>query len=155
MDSGFPCAENRDMTGPHDWDEPLFSEQELPPKAGRERPRRKKKSAQERLWTSSKARLIERYLNLFVLITKDGTYIDAFAGPQEVDDDQRRLGDRSEPVDGRRAVERRVVGNRRWLLGPLLQGTIGGARASIEAEPVGRSVREPAATRDRCPEPSP
>jgi three-Cys-motif partner protein len=73
------------MTGPHDWDEPLFSEQDLPPKAGHERPRRKKKSAQERLWTSSKARLIERYLNLFVLITKDGTYIDGFAGPQEVD----------------------------------------------------------------------
>jgi three-Cys-motif partner protein len=73
------------MTGPHDWDEPLFTERDLPPKAGHERPRRKKKSAQERLWTSSKARLIERYLNLFVLITKDGTYIDGFAGPQEVD----------------------------------------------------------------------
>lgn len=48
MDSGLSCAENRHMTGPHDWDEPLFSEQELPPKAGRERPRRKKKSAPER-----------------------------------------------------------------------------------------------------------
>ncbi|MBL8191405.1 MAG: three-Cys-motif partner protein TcmP [Acidobacteria bacterium] len=37
------------------------------------------------IWTENKARLIERYLNLFVFITKHGSYIDAFAGPQEVD----------------------------------------------------------------------
>jgi three-Cys-motif partner protein len=35
------------------------------------------------IWTENKAKLIERYLNLFVYITKHGTYIDAFAGPQE------------------------------------------------------------------------
>ena len=34
------------------------------------------------VWTESKARLIERYLYYFVLITKHGTYIDGFAGPQ-------------------------------------------------------------------------
>ena len=34
------------------------------------------------LWTESKAKLIARYLFLFVQITKRGTYIDGFAGPQ-------------------------------------------------------------------------
>jgi three-Cys-motif partner protein len=34
------------------------------------------------VWTHHKARLIERYLRLFVYITKHGTYIDGFAGPQ-------------------------------------------------------------------------
>jgi three-Cys-motif partner protein len=35
------------------------------------------------VWTESKARLIQRYLQLFVRITKHGTYIDGFAGPQK------------------------------------------------------------------------
>ena len=34
------------------------------------------------VWTENKARLISRYLYLFVQITKHGTYIDGFAGPQ-------------------------------------------------------------------------
>lgn len=34
------------------------------------------------VWTGTKAHLIERYLYLFVLVTKHGTYIDGFAGPQ-------------------------------------------------------------------------
>ena len=34
------------------------------------------------VWTQSKARLIQSYLRLFTFITKHGTYIDAFAGPQ-------------------------------------------------------------------------
>src|SRR5262245_31179325 len=34
------------------------------------------------VWTENKARLIERYLYYFVLVTKHGTYIDGFAGPQ-------------------------------------------------------------------------
>lgn len=37
------------------------------------------------LWTEHKAKLIERYLLYFVYITKHGTYIDGFAGPQEID----------------------------------------------------------------------
>lgn len=37
------------------------------------------------IWTANKAKLIERYLYYFVLITKHGTYIDGFAGPQEVE----------------------------------------------------------------------
>ncbi len=35
------------------------------------------------VWSENKAKLIQRYLRLFVLITKHGAYIDAFAGPQE------------------------------------------------------------------------
>lgn len=35
------------------------------------------------LWTENKAKLIERYLYYFVLITRHGAYIDGFAGPQE------------------------------------------------------------------------
>jgi three-Cys-motif partner protein len=34
------------------------------------------------VWTENKAKLIERYLYFFVLVTKHGTYIDGFAGPQ-------------------------------------------------------------------------
>jgi three-Cys-motif partner protein len=37
------------------------------------------------VWTGCKANLIERYLFYFVQITYHGTYIDAFAGPQEID----------------------------------------------------------------------
>jgi three-Cys-motif partner protein len=37
------------------------------------------------IWTENKAKLIERYLLYFVYITKHGTYIDGFAGPQEPD----------------------------------------------------------------------
>lgn len=37
------------------------------------------------IWTENKARLIERYLYYFVLITKHGTYLDGFAGPQYLD----------------------------------------------------------------------
>jgi len=38
--------------------------------------------AEHPVWTESKANLIEQYLHLFVLVTKHGTYIDGFAGPQ-------------------------------------------------------------------------
>jgi len=34
------------------------------------------------VWTDNKAHFIMRYLRYFVLITKHGTYIDGFAGPQ-------------------------------------------------------------------------
>jgi len=37
------------------------------------------------IWTQNKAKLIQRYLFLFELVTKHGTYIDGFAGPQEPD----------------------------------------------------------------------
>ena len=37
------------------------------------------------IWTENKAKLIERYLQYFVFITRHGTYIDGFAGPQAPD----------------------------------------------------------------------
>jgi three-Cys-motif partner protein len=40
------------------------------------------KPAERPIWTENKARLIERYLFYFVLVTKHGAYIDGFAGPQ-------------------------------------------------------------------------
>jgi three-Cys-motif partner protein len=36
------------------------------------------------LWTENKARFIARYLYYFVFITKHGTYLDGFAGPQNL-----------------------------------------------------------------------
>jgi hypothetical protein len=40
------------------------------------------KPARRPIWTENKAKLIERYLYYFVLVTKHGAYIDGFAGPQ-------------------------------------------------------------------------
>ena len=37
------------------------------------------------VWTEDKARLIQTYLQLFIYITKHGTYIDGFAAPQRRD----------------------------------------------------------------------
>lgn len=34
------------------------------------------------VWTENKARVIQRYLRYFIMVTHHGTYVDAFAGPQ-------------------------------------------------------------------------
>lgn len=52
------------------------------------RPRKRalpKRTPTQAIWTGNKAALIERYLYYFVLVTKHGTYIDGFAGPQSPD----------------------------------------------------------------------
>jgi three-Cys-motif partner protein len=41
------------------------------------------KPARNPIWTDNKAKLIERYLYYFVLVTKHGAYIDGFAAPQD------------------------------------------------------------------------
>src|SRR5258708_28766446 len=41
------------------------------------------KTAEFPVWTDNKAKFIMSYLRYFVLLTKHGTYIDGFAGPQE------------------------------------------------------------------------
>src|SRR5438132_13740455 len=46
------------------------------------RAERAKQHHADRLWTGNKARLIQAYLVRFVQVTKHGTYIDGFAGPQ-------------------------------------------------------------------------
>jgi three-Cys-motif partner protein len=59
--------------------ESLFSPSELPvAKSFRQNLRQLERP----LWTEAKALLIARYLYYFVQITKHGTYIDGFAGPQ-------------------------------------------------------------------------
>jgi len=45
-------------------------------------PPRKFKRPSAPVWTEHKANFIQRYLTLFIQITKHGTYIDGFAGPQ-------------------------------------------------------------------------
>jgi len=55
---------------------------ELPPRAAEEP---KLPRLRHPVWTEHKANLISRYLYYFVLITKHGTYIDGFAGPQQPD----------------------------------------------------------------------
>lgn len=59
-------------------------EQLLIPNCEREIPKTEPlvKPAREPIWSENKAKLIERYLYYFVLITKHGTYIDGFTGPQ-------------------------------------------------------------------------
>jgi three-Cys-motif partner protein len=57
---------------------------ELPP-AEPARPKAEIKPIDVPLWTRNKARLVRDYLFLFVQITHHGTYLDAFAGPQELD----------------------------------------------------------------------
>ncbi len=49
------------------------------------KPERSGKELTHPIWTENKANLIERYLYYFVMVTKHGTYIDGFAGPQTAD----------------------------------------------------------------------
>jgi three-Cys-motif partner protein len=64
--------------------DPLFSVAELA-----QQPVAKKfKAPRLPVWTECKAQLIERYLHYFVLVTRHGTYIDGFAGPQYLDVDE-------------------------------------------------------------------
>lgn len=54
--------------------------------SGKRKPEVHLKAPNYPVWTEKKAKLIERYLYYFVLITKHGTYIDGFAGPQNPDE---------------------------------------------------------------------
>lgn len=67
-----------------------------------ETPRRPKetKLPNRPVWTEQKARLISAYLRLFTFITRHGTYIDGFAGPQYPSDSDSwsaRLALKNEP----------------------------------------------------------
>jgi len=55
---------------------------ELFPGLPRKTPERRLRRITNALWTENKAKLIQRYLYYFVLVTHHGTYIDGFAGPQ-------------------------------------------------------------------------
>lgn len=69
----------KQKTAPKPETEQLFELPEGPP------PEPEIPALREPIWTENKAKLIERYLFYFVMITKHGTYIDGFAGPQEPD----------------------------------------------------------------------
>lgn len=51
-----------------------------------EHPSATSKKAKGHVWTEKKAQLIARYLRAFTYVTKHGTYLDAFAGPQTEED---------------------------------------------------------------------
>ena len=55
--------------------DPYLTRDEVPPEP-------KVDTIESPLWTENKVRFITRYLRYFVLLTKHGTYIDGFAGPQ-------------------------------------------------------------------------
>ena len=55
---------------------------EVPPSKSVYTPTGSKKGFTLPVWTHNKAKLVERYLGYFQIITKHGTYIDGFAGPQ-------------------------------------------------------------------------
>lgn len=65
---------------PKHWEEFLLFDL---PSVPRRIVQRLKRPPEERLWTGNKALLISRYLWYFVLITRHGTYLDGFAGPQD------------------------------------------------------------------------
>jgi three-Cys-motif partner protein len=86
---------------PHENDrqERLFSESEMP-RLPDEPAEIAMKPIHSPVWTDNKARLIMHYLHYFVLLTKHGTYIDGFAGPQsecETDSWAAKLVMASEP----------------------------------------------------------
>ncbi len=60
----------------------FWTEDEILKKA----PEPKYSGLHNRVWTDTKARFIQRYIKNFVYVTKKGTYLDAFAGPQKTDD---------------------------------------------------------------------
>ena len=43
------------------------------------------KRIEQPIWTENKAHFVQQYLRFFLQITKHGTYIDGFAGPQSFD----------------------------------------------------------------------
>lgn len=83
------------------------------------------------VWTEHKAKLIERYLYYFVLITKHGNYVDGFAGPQKTD------------MPDRWAAKRVLESEPRWL------------RKFFLFEENKRQVERLEALRDAQPEPPP
>lgn len=47
---------------------------------------KKFKQFEHPIWTQNKAKLIERYLYYFAWVTRHGTYIDGFSGPQRIEE---------------------------------------------------------------------
>lgn len=75
---GMDCQEALSIMDDADY---LFDIENLPSKEAEQR----FNAIDIPLWTKNKALFIARYMKTFVFITKHGTYIDAFAGPQDED----------------------------------------------------------------------
>lgn len=75
-------------------------------------------SIEGKIWTRNKAQLIARYLYSFLSVTKNGIYIDAFAGPQTVED-------REESWAARRLLEKKSIFLNRAYLFEQDQSKIG------------------------------
>jgi three-Cys-motif partner protein len=79
----FPLS----LFGEHTYAETTMTQQDLldvgPRRKGRQHTFRQTRP----IWTENKAKLIERYLYYFLMVTKHGTYLDSFSGPQEESED--------------------------------------------------------------------
>ncbi len=84
-----PSTGNRTSESSPGPDEPEKAQFRLPLPARESflsfQPEPKLRRPQHPVWTENKAKLIERYLYYFVLVTHHGTYIDGFAGPLHAD----------------------------------------------------------------------
>lgn len=69
---------------------PIHSEQRIlfPSEASEQTKKPRVRGKIPPLWTENKAKFVERYLLYFVYITKHGTYIDGFAGPQNLEKEE-------------------------------------------------------------------
>ena len=75
----LPGGEQRRVTDTPNFDDWLYA-----PTAQPLEKKLKLKRLKQPIWTENKAKLIQRYLYYFVMVTKHGAYIDAFAGPQRI-----------------------------------------------------------------------
>ncbi|HEX9640878.1 MAG TPA: three-Cys-motif partner protein TcmP [Candidatus Krumholzibacteria bacterium] len=89
------------------------------------------------VWTENKAKLIQRYLKLFIHITKHGAYIDAFAGPQEPD--------KVEMWAARLVLETRPRWLRNFFLFELVPDKVTMLEQLVKAQPA-RAKNEPKRT---------
>lgn len=87
-----------------------------------------------RIWSENKARLIERYLFYFVLVTKHGTYIDGFAGPQDPEHEDK--------WSAKLVVESRPRWLRRFFLFEKDAAQVQRIEAMLAAQPA-REKKEP------------
>ena len=80
------------------------------------------------LWTENKAALIDEYIHLFLVITKNGVYLDLFAGPQsEHYDDNWSV---------KRVIERRSPGSpsiRHYAWNDVMEGPRAGMAELVDA----------------------
>jgi three-Cys-motif partner protein len=93
------------------------------------------KPIQRPLWTQNKARLISRYLYYFVLVTKHGTYIDGFGGPQSPDNEDMWAA--------KLVIESRPRWLRTLVLGDIEASQVARIRSMVEGQLPRDTKKEP------------